>query len=104
MVLDTVTLRIAFALMALVLGLLFYFSAYRFTRSPYSGWWCLALVFFLAGSASLPALTERPTSGGPTRWETCLLVHGAWQRLGRCHGRCGRPHTQRLDFHGVTAV
>lgn len=52
MVLDTATLRIAFALMALVLGLLFYFSAYRFTRSPYSGWWCLALVFFLAGSAA----------------------------------------------------
>ena len=52
MVLDTATLRIAFALMALVLGLLFYFSAYRFTRSPYSGWWCLALVFFLTGSAA----------------------------------------------------
>ncbi|MEW9870915.1 GGDEF domain-containing protein [Arthrobacter sp. HS15c] len=52
MVLDTATLRIAFALMAMVLGLLFYFSAYRFTRSPYSGWWCLALVFFLTGSAA----------------------------------------------------
>jgi diguanylate cyclase (GGDEF)-like protein len=52
MVLDTATLRIAFALMAMVLGLLFYFSAYRHTRSPYSGWWCLALVFFLAGSAA----------------------------------------------------
>jgi diguanylate cyclase (GGDEF)-like protein len=51
MVLDTATLRIAFALMALALGLLFYFSAYRTTRSPYSGWWCLALVFFLSGSA-----------------------------------------------------
>ncbi|MCU1517747.1 MAG: diguanylate cyclase [Pseudarthrobacter sp.] len=52
MVLDTATLRIAFALMAMVLGLLFYFSAYRITRSPYSGWWCLALVFFLTGSAA----------------------------------------------------
>jgi diguanylate cyclase (GGDEF)-like protein len=51
MVLDTTTLRIAFGLMALVLVLLFYFSAYRVTRSPYSGWWCVALVFFLAGSA-----------------------------------------------------
>jgi diguanylate cyclase (GGDEF)-like protein len=51
MVLDTATLRIAFGLMALVLAVLFYFSAYRVTRSPYSGWWCLALLFFLAGSA-----------------------------------------------------
>jgi diguanylate cyclase (GGDEF)-like protein len=51
MVLDTATLRIAFGLMALVLVLLFYFSAYRITRSPYSGWWCLALLFFLTGSA-----------------------------------------------------
>ncbi|WP_411375063.1 GGDEF domain-containing protein [Arthrobacter sp. MPF02] len=51
MVLDTTTLRIAFGLMALVLVFLFYFSAYRVTRSPYSGWWCLALIFFLTGSA-----------------------------------------------------
>ncbi|WP_248763307.1 diguanylate cyclase [Pseudarthrobacter sp. SSS035] len=50
--LDTTTLRIAFGVMALVLVLLFYFSAYRSTRSPYSGWWCLALVFFLSGSAA----------------------------------------------------
>ena len=56
MVLDTVTLRIAFALMAMVLGLLFYFSAYRYTRSPYSGWWCLALVFFLTGSAAFRSM------------------------------------------------
>lgn len=75
MVLDTVTLRIAFALMALVLGLLFYFSAYRFTRSPYSGWWCLALVFFLAGSAAFLL------DGTGHQWwanplGNVLLVHG----------------------------
>jgi hypothetical protein len=51
MVLDATTLRIAFGLMALVLVVLFYFSAYRVTRSPYSGWWCVALLFFLTGSA-----------------------------------------------------
>jgi diguanylate cyclase (GGDEF)-like protein len=51
MVLDTTTLRIAFGLMALALVILFYFSAYRVTRSPYSGWWCVALLFFLTGSA-----------------------------------------------------
>lgn len=48
---DTTTLRIAFGLMALALVVLFYFSAYRVTRAHYSGWWCLALVFFLTGSA-----------------------------------------------------
>lgn len=52
MILDIATLRVSFGVMALVLGLLFYFSAYRLTRSPYSGWWCLALVFFLSGSAA----------------------------------------------------
>jgi len=75
MVLDTVTLRIAFALMAMVLGLLFYFSAYRFTRSPYSGWWCLALVFFLTGSAAFLL------DGTGHQWwanplGNVLLVHG----------------------------
>lgn len=50
MVLDTTTLRLAFGLMAMVLVVLFYFSAYRTTRSPYSGWWCVALLFFLFGS------------------------------------------------------
>ncbi len=52
MVLDTATLRIAFGVMALVLGLLFYFSSYRTTRSPYSGWWCVALGFFLGGATA----------------------------------------------------
>lgn len=62
MVLDTATLRVAFGLMALVLVLLFYFSAYRYTRSPYSGWWCLALVFFLSGSAAFLL------NGTPHQW------------------------------------
>jgi diguanylate cyclase (GGDEF)-like protein len=52
MILDTATLRVAFSLMALVMGILFYFSAFRTTRSAYSGWWCVALLLFLAGSAS----------------------------------------------------
>jgi diguanylate cyclase (GGDEF)-like protein len=75
MVLDTATLRIAFGVMALALGLLFYFSAYRTTRSPYSGWWCLALVFFLSGSAAFLF------NGTAHQWwanplGNVLLVHG----------------------------
>jgi len=50
MVLDTTSLRITFALMALALVLLFYFCTFRPTRTPYSGWWCVALALYLAGS------------------------------------------------------
>ncbi|MFJ4171523.1 diguanylate cyclase [Paenarthrobacter sp. NPDC089714] len=50
MILDTTTLRIAFGLLTLVLAALFYFSAYRPTRSAYSGWWCVALLSFLTGA------------------------------------------------------
>lgn len=52
MILDITTLRVAFVVMAVVQFFLFYFSAYRVTRSSYSGWWCVALGFFLAGSAA----------------------------------------------------
>ncbi len=75
MVLDTATLRIAFGLMALVLVFLFYFSAYRITRSPYSGWWCLALIFFLTGSACyLLDGTAHQIWANPAG--NMLLVHG----------------------------
>jgi diguanylate cyclase (GGDEF)-like protein len=75
MVLDTVTLRIAFGLMALVLVVLFYFSAFRVTRSPYSAWWCGALLFFLSGSGCFLL------DGTPHQWwanplGNTLLVHG----------------------------
>ncbi|MDQ0925570.1 diguanylate cyclase (GGDEF)-like protein [Pseudarthrobacter sp. W1I19] len=75
MVLDTATLRIAFGLMALVLVFLFYFSAYRITRSPYSGWWCLALVFFLTGSACF-LLDGTPHQVWANPVGNVLLVHG----------------------------
>lgn len=75
MLLDTATLRIAFGLMALVLVFLFYFSAYRTTRSPYSGWWCLALIFFLTGSACfLLDGTAHQVWANPAG--NVLLVHG----------------------------
>ena len=75
MVLDTTTLRVAFALMALVLMFLFYFSAYRVTRSPYSGWWCLALLFFLTGSACF-LLDGTPHQVWANPAGNVLLVHG----------------------------
>jgi diguanylate cyclase (GGDEF)-like protein len=52
MMLDTVTLRVAFGVVALTMLLLFYFVTFRATRSGYCGWWCVALALFLAGSAA----------------------------------------------------
>ncbi|MET3810049.1 GGDEF domain-containing protein [Arthrobacter sp. UYEF3] len=52
MMLDISTLRVALAVVTLTLLCLFYFITFRRTRSPYSGWWCSALLLFLTGSAS----------------------------------------------------
>ncbi|MET1021381.1 MAG: GGDEF domain-containing protein [Arthrobacter sp.] len=52
MTIDTSTSRVDLAVVDLTLLLLFYFITYRRTRSAYSGLWCLALLFFLAGNAS----------------------------------------------------
>ena len=52
MVLDTVTLRVAFGVVALTLFLLFYLVTYRRTRSAYSGWWCTALALFVVGCSA----------------------------------------------------
>lgn len=47
---DVATLRIAFAILAGVLVVLFYAAAYRPTRAPFPGWWSFALILCL-GSA-----------------------------------------------------
>lgn len=52
MMLETATLRVALALVDLTLLMLFYFITFRRTRSPYSGWWCMALLLFLVGNAA----------------------------------------------------
>lgn len=48
--LDLVTLRVAFGIVAVTALALFYFEVYRLTRSRYVGWWCLALMLFLLGT------------------------------------------------------
>lgn len=52
MMLDTPTLRVAFAAVALTLLLLFYVNSYRRTRTAYSRWWCTALILFLTGASA----------------------------------------------------
>lgn len=76
MVLDTATLRVAFAVLAFALGLLFYFSAFRSTRSPYSAWWCVALLLFLSGSACF-LLNGTPHQWWANTLGNVLLVAGA---------------------------
>ena len=70
MVLDTATLRIAFALMAMVLGLLFYFAAYRSTRSPYSAVVVPRPDALPRRVRCLSLQRDSASGGGPTRWET----------------------------------
>lgn len=76
MMLDTVTLRVSFGVVALTLLLLFYFVAYRSTRSAYCGWWCVALSLFLLGSAAyLLDETDQQVWANPLG--NALMVSGA---------------------------
>lgn len=76
MELDTSTLRVAFAVVALSMLVLFYFVAFRSTRSAYCGWWCAALTLFLTGSAAfLLNGTEQQRWANPLG--NTLLVLGA---------------------------
>jgi len=68
MVLNTASLRIAFDFVASALVFLSYFCTYRPTRSAYSDWWCITLVFFPRRFHVLPAERDRPSSlSQPTR-------------------------------------
>ncbi|GAA4040154.1 hypothetical protein GCM10023063_26990 [Arthrobacter methylotrophus] len=76
MVLDVSTLRVVLGVVALTLLLLFY-ASFRRTRSPYSGWWCIALLFFLSGNlAFLFNGTPQQFWANPTG--NVLLVGGAF--------------------------
>lgn len=76
MVLDTATLRVAFGLMALLMALLFYFFAYRTTRAPYSGWWCVALALFVTGALAF-LFDGTPQQRWANPLGNVLLVSGA---------------------------
>jgi len=74
--LDTDTLRVSFGVVALTLLVLFYFVAFRSSRSAYCGWWCAALALFLAGSAAyLLDGTDQQVWANPLG--STLLVAGA---------------------------
>ena len=48
---DTGTIRVAFTVAAVTLLALLYLALYRPTRASYVGWWCIAMLLFLAGDA-----------------------------------------------------
>jgi diguanylate cyclase (GGDEF)-like protein len=50
--LDVFSLRVAFAVSAFTLLVLFYLVTFRSGRSEYSAWWCLAITAFLLGSSA----------------------------------------------------
>ncbi|MFH5879654.1 hypothetical protein [Arthrobacter sp. NA-172] len=76
MALDPVSLKVALGVVALTLCVLF-FGSFRRTRSPYSGWWCLALVLLLSGNmAYLLTGTSQQVWAGPLG--NALLVAGAF--------------------------
>lgn len=74
--LDTASLRVSFALVALTLLLLFYVVTYRTGRSAYAAWWCVSLGLFLVGaSAYLLDGTEHQVWSNPLG--NILIVGGA---------------------------
>lgn len=93
--LDTTTLRVAFTVAAFTMLVLFYFETYRTTRSGYSGWWCGALAWFLAGSAAFilngtdQQYWANPTGntllvlGAASAWAAARSLHGAKTNLWR---------------------
>jgi len=76
MELDTLSLRVVLGVVTVILCLLF-FASFRQTRSPYSGWWCLSLVAFLAGNVAY-LLTGTPHQVWADPLGNALVVFGAF--------------------------
>lgn len=76
MEIDVTTLRLTFGIAAFTMLLLFYFDAFRKTRSGYSGWWCAALAFFLLASAVF-ILEETPQQVWATPTGCAVMVLGS---------------------------
>ncbi len=78
--LDTQTLRVAFGVVTFTMLVLYYVVTFRPTRSPYCGWWCVALSLFLVGACAYllngtaqqywanPAGNFLLVSGGAAAW------------------------------------
>lgn len=103
--LETTTLRVAFAVTALTLFILFYSVTFRRTRAAYSRWWCVALVLFLVG-ASLYLMDGSPQQVWANPLGNTMLVAGAGSVWAAARSlRTASPrYWQLLPAPAVTAV
>lgn len=100
--LDTLTLRVAFGLVAVCVLVLFWGATYRSTRSAYSGWWCVSLGLFIA-SALLFVLNGTPVQAVANPLGNATGVLGAacvWAGARSLRGG-GVPRWQLLVGPGV---
>lgn len=74
--LDTASLRVAFAVVAVAVLVLFYFATYRRSRSAYAAWWIVSLVLFIA-SAALFLFNDTPAQAIANPTGNALAVAGA---------------------------
>ena len=74
--LDTITLRVAFSLIAFCVLVLFYLGTYRSTRSAFSGWWVLSLLCYLV-SAVLFLLNGTPVQAVANPLGNLVAVAGS---------------------------
>jgi diguanylate cyclase (GGDEF)-like protein len=104
LVLDITTLRVALGVVALTLLLLFY-ASFRRTRSSYNGWWCIALLFFLAGNLAF-LLNGTPYQVWANPSGNVLLVGGAFSVWtgARSLRMLPPPRWQFAAACGVTAI
>jgi serine phosphatase RsbU (regulator of sigma subunit) len=93
--LDAITLRVAFLVVALTLLTLSFFVTYRSTRSAYSLWWSIGLALLLAGNTAFilngtahetwanPLGNLLAVAGGASIWTATRSLRGlrvkAWQ-------------------------
>ena len=87
--LDTVSLRVAFAVVALAVLVLFYFATYRRSHSTFTAWWIGSLGLFIV-SAALYLLNGTPAQVVANPMGNALAVSGAagvWAAAQSLRGR-----------------
>ncbi|WP_233245427.1 GGDEF domain-containing protein [Salinibacterium hongtaonis] len=88
--LDILTLRVMFAIVALVLLAHIYFVTYRSTRSSYSRWWSCAFLLIMSGSSAyLLNGTQHQAWANPLG--NLLLVSAAVAVWGGARSLSGKP-------------
>src|SRR3712207_1199237 len=90
--LDAITLRVAFIVVALTLLSLSFLVTYRSTRSAYSLWWSVGLALLLAGNTAFilngtpqeawanPLGNALGVAGGASLWAATRSLRGLWTR------------------------